>query len=86
VEITRRVRKPGGYLYNVQLVLGDMDAGRTEMMWFAVKSRRRRSTDWAVGQAMQMFQVMRDHRGYGYVVLGGYVSSVEELVAAPREG
>lgn len=81
VQVRRRVREPGGYLYHVQLVLGDMEAGKTLPMWFAVKSERRRSSSWAVGRAMQSFAEIRDHRNYGYVVLGGYVSSVEELIA-----
>lgn len=75
----RKVHRPGGYLYHVQLIVVDRKTGEGFPMWFAVKTPRRVRPARAVAEAAGMFERIRDARGYGYVLLGGYVSSIEEL-------
>lgn len=81
VRKRRKVEQPGGYLYHVQLLILDMDTGKSEWRWYAVKSDRQRPTTWAIGEAMQLHDRIAESRRYqNLAVLAARVSSVERLV------
>lgn len=82
-ERDRKVKKPGGVIYYVGLLVRDHGSGKAEEWTFAVKRPRRGPIESrrAIAEAFGMFDRATTQRGYGVSVIGARIIGSERLVA-----
>lgn len=82
-ERDRKVKRPGGVVYYVALLVLDRASGAADEWTFAVKRPRRSPAEGrrAIAEAYGIFDRARNARGYGMTVLGARIMGSETLVA-----